>query len=94
MSKPTEQDILVNIQRMYYMATALDIQMEWLVVYLKDDIAKAVKEAKAKNNFVRKRIASTMKPSEIESIELIGEKLVDRFWDEMNLALKEDDKQG
>jgi hypothetical protein len=86
--KPTKEEILLNIQRTYYLATALDIQIEWLRPYVKDDYQKAMSEAKAKNNFMRKRIKENLSKEAIEQVELIGEKLVDEFWEKMNIKLK------
>jgi hypothetical protein len=78
-----EKDLILNIQRMYYLLTALDVQQEWLKPYLDKDYTKLVNESKAKNNHLRSIIKKKLTKEEIQSVELIGEAIVDKVWEEI-----------
>jgi DNA topoisomerase IB len=77
------KDLILNIQRMYYLLTALDIQQEWLRDYLDKDFKKHLNESKAKNNHLRKIIKNNLTPKEIQDIELIGDSIIEKIWSEI-----------
>jgi hypothetical protein len=41
-----------------------------------------------KNNILRKRLTKKMTQEQIDQIELIGEKLVDEFWNKIDKEIK------
>jgi DNA topoisomerase IB len=77
------KDLILNIQRMYYLLTALDIQQEWLRDYLDKDFKKHLNESKAKNNYLRKIIKNNLTAKEIQDIELIGDIIIEKIWAEI-----------
>jgi hypothetical protein len=86
--KPTKEEVMLNIQRTYYMATALDVQVDWLRNYVQDEYVKPLSEMKAKCNHFRNMVKKNLSKEAIEQVELIGEELVDEFWEKMNIKLK------
>jgi hypothetical protein len=83
MSQLTEKDVTVNMQRMYYLLTALDVHQEWLRPYLNKEYSKIVSESKAKNNHLRSIIKKQLTKEEINNIELIGEEILNQIWEEI-----------
>lgn len=78
-----KKELIVNIQRMYYLLTALDIQQEWLKEYLDKDFKKHLNESKSKNNYLRKIIKSNLSAKEIQDLELIGDSIIEKIWAEI-----------
>ena len=84
----TEKEILVNIQRTYYLATALTTHIEWLRDYVKPDYKVVLNEAKSKINFMRKRIRENMSKEALQQIDEIGYDLLDKIWEDLNVRPK------
>jgi hypothetical protein len=46
MSELKEKDLIVNIQRMYFLQLALDMHMEWIKTYVNKDFRKKINDAR------------------------------------------------
>jgi hypothetical protein len=83
MSELKEKDLIVNIQRMYYLQLALDMHMEWIKPYVNKDFRKKINDARHKNNIVINQIKGNLKPEDAQSVENISEIILDEIWEKI-----------
>lgn len=69
MTKPTNQQILDSIQRVYILSESLVSELIWLKSYCKPEYIKIINEAKAKVNHLKKVMISDMTPEAKEMVE-------------------------
>ena len=67
--KPTNQQILDSIQRVYILSESLVSELIWLKSYCKPEYIKIINEAKAKVNHLKKVMISDMTPEAKEMVE-------------------------
>jgi len=70
--KPTNQQILDSIQRVYILSESLVSELIWLKSYCKPEYIKIINEAKAKVNHLKKVMISDMTPEAKEMVEEIA----------------------
>jgi hypothetical protein len=83
MSELKEKDLIVNIQRMYFLQLALDMHMEWIKPYVNKDFRKKINDARHKNNIVINQIKGNLKPEDAQSVENISEIILDEIWEKI-----------
>jgi hypothetical protein len=83
MSELKEEDLIVNIQRMYFLQLALDMHMEWIKTYVNKDFRKKINDARHKNNIVINQIKGNLKPEDARNVEEVSEIILDEIWEKI-----------
>ncbi len=78
-----ENELITNLKRTYFLANALNLQLDWIKTYTNNEFRKKVNHAMFANKNIITHIEKNLTPEQIKELETIYDGILDKIWEEI-----------